>query len=182
MECCCRPTSLPHIIAGQWLNQTQNAAITWCNRPPPPVESTQEQAQTNARLSETARAVAAYVAACATAIPIAVGAGLGANRSPLLRPLGKFAPYPAVALANVVNTCMMRSDDLVSGVPVTTDGADTTVLRSGDPSLRDSGRYATPHSRGLSFRWQTLSQHLSLWRGSGVCWGRRDDHGAFLYR
>lgn len=126
-----RPTSLPHIIAGQWLNQTQNAAITWCNRPPPPVESTQERAQTNARLSETARAVSAYVAACATAIPIAVGAGLGANRSPLLRPLGKFAPYPAVALANVVNTCMMRSDDLVSGVPVTTDGADTSSAALG---------------------------------------------------
>merc|ERR1712166_225217 len=27
------PTSLPHIIAGQWLNQTQNAVITWYNRP-----------------------------------------------------------------------------------------------------------------------------------------------------
>ena len=126
--------------------------------------------------------MSAYVAACATAIPIAVGAGLGANRSPLLRPLGKFAPYPAVALANVVNTCMMRSDDLVSGVPVTTDGADTSSAAlgrsvvAGQRAVRD-----TALTRTL-FRWQTLSQHLSLWRGSSVCWGRRDDHGAFLYR
>lgn len=102
-----RPTSLPHIVIGQWLNQTQNAAITWFNRPPVSNGST-----------STVSALVAYVAACAAAIPIAVGAGIGARRSRLLRRLGKFAPYPAVACANVVNTCMMRSDDLRTGVPL----------------------------------------------------------------
>ena len=107
-----RPTSLPHIVIGQWLNQTQNAAITWFNRPAVP------EAVGHAGSADTVGALVAYVAACAAAIPIAVGAGIGAHRSRLLRPLGKFAPYPAVACANVVNTCMMRSDDLRSGVPL----------------------------------------------------------------
>jgi hypothetical protein len=114
-----RPTSLPHIVAGQWLNQTQNAAITWSNRPP-------NRAEEGGTIGH---AFVAYAVACLTAIPIAVGAGIGAQRSRLLRPLGRFAPYPAVALANVVNTMMMRWDDLQNGVPVM-DGSGAVIDRS----------------------------------------------------
>merc|ERR1712224_705720 len=106
------PTSLPRIVIGQWLNQTQNAAITWYNRPHCKAFDTGKE-NLNPR-----RALAAYCAACATAIPVAVGAGLASQRSLFLKPFARFAPYPGVVLANVLNTCMMRSDDLCNGVAV----------------------------------------------------------------
>ena len=121
------PTSLPRIIIGQWLNQTQNAVITWYNRP------ATSGGGNGAPADETSIcAAAAYCAACATAIPIAVGSGLAAQRIGFLRPFARFAPYPGVALANVMNTGMMRSDDLLSGVPVyCSEGSEATEPRAG---------------------------------------------------
>ena len=118
------PTSIPRIVIGQWLNQTQNAVITWYNRPHvahdnrPDGPDGSHSSSDSALANDTNRATAAYCAACAVAIPTAVGSGLLARRSALLRPLAMFAPYPGVALANVLNTCMMRSTDLRQGVPV----------------------------------------------------------------
>ena len=145
------PTSLLRIVAGQWANQTQNAAITWSNRPP----ATPKEAAvaslgtaggtgavgTSGAYSDDARAIGAYCASCLTAIPIAVGAAFGAHRSSLLRPLGRFAPYPAVALANTVNTMMMRSDDWMHGVTLqyadgTSVGGSSRV--AGQRAVRDT--------------------------------------------
>ena len=144
-----RPTSLPHIVFGQWLNQTQNAAVTWSNRPPETPAADAAAADASSR--GDMRALAAYCAACATAIPIAVGAAFGANRSAWLKPLGKFAPYPAVALANTVNTGMMRADDLRHGVPLRLEGDPL----GGDNSL-GSSRLAGQRAVGETALTRTL--------------------------
>ena len=105
------PTSLPRIIVGQWLNQTQNAVVTWYNRP-------RTSSSQDVRNADEVWAVSAYLGACAVAIPVAVASGLAAQRSSMLKPFGRFAPFPGVVLANVLNTCVMRSADLSSGIPL----------------------------------------------------------------
>ena len=102
------PTSLLRIVLGQWLNQTQNAAITWFNRP----------SSSDSTGNANRQAAAAYAMACATAIPVAVAAGFAAQRVSFLKPFSRFAPYPGVAMANVMNTGMMRGNDLREGVHV----------------------------------------------------------------
>lgn len=102
------PSSVIRIVIGQWLNQTLNALITYNNRPPSLGSGDAGQ--------DDQRAAAAYLAACAAAIPIAVGSALAAQR--FAPTFARFAPYPGVALANTVNTCLMRSEDWREGLPV----------------------------------------------------------------
>ena len=114
-----RPFSLPHIFIGQWLNQTQNAAITWCNRSSSSSSGKNDNDDSgNSGNASQSKFMYAYTAACATAIPIGVASALLAKRSALLRPLARFAAYPGVAAANIVNTCTMRLDDLTVGLPL----------------------------------------------------------------
>ena len=125
------PTSVLRIVVGQWLNQTLNAVITYNNRPPALDGGEDGQADQ--------RAAAAYLAACATAIPIAVGSALAAQRLALLRPFARFAPYPGVALANTVNTCLMRGDDLREGLPVYSAAATSSRRARGAKMLAAAG-------------------------------------------
>ena len=143
-----RPFSLPHIFIGQWLNQTQNAAITWCNRSSSSSsegsdgsgKSGSENSASGTDGSGQSKFLYAYAAACATAIPIGVASALAAKRSALLRPLARFAAYPGVAVANIVNTCTMRIDDLTIGLPLL--DAPSCGAQVGECSSTEAGRRA----------------------------------------
>ena len=111
------PTCTRRIVFGQWLNQTHLAGVTWCNR----------GASAEGDGPSTAVVAASYIGALVTAIPIAVGGGKLSQRSPLLKPFARFAPYPAVALANFLGSACMRSSDA-------TRGALTAARRSVDSS------------------------------------------------
>eukprot|EP00035_Acanthoeca_spectabilis_P031613 m.15004 g.15004 ORF g.15004 m.15004 type:complete len:337 (-) comp4859_c0_seq1:185-1195(-) len=104
------PTCIRRIAFGQWLNQTHLAGATWCNR-----GASDDSGDGG---PSSAAIFASYVAALAVAIPIGVGGGWLCHRSKLLAPLSRFAPYPAVALANCMGTLCMRSTDMTRGIPV----------------------------------------------------------------
>jgi len=114
------PTCIRRIAFGQWLNQTHLAGITWFNR-----------GASDADGGPGALTVAAsYVAALATAIPIAVVGGRLSQQVQFLKPFARFAPYPAVATANFLGCACMRSTDLTRGVAVT-DPRDRTATPLG---------------------------------------------------
>ena len=71
-----RPTSVAHIFPGQWMNQTHLAGGTYMN----------SQSEGSVGASHWATMGKAYFTACATAIPIAVGAAVAAQRVAWLRP------------------------------------------------------------------------------------------------
>jgi hypothetical protein len=52
-----------------------------------------------------------------------MGAARACAKMPFLRPIAAYAPYPAVALANVFNTYLVRRHETVSGVAVHVGGA-----------------------------------------------------------
>ena len=106
------PTSLPLFAFGHWLNQSHLASVSYFNRPEgraPPVE----------------RLGAAYAAAIGSAVGIFVGWKRAVARFPVFAGLGIFAPYPAAAGANVVNTLMMRLQELDDGVAVVDESGAT---------------------------------------------------------
>ena len=115
-----------------------------------PVESTQERAQTNARLSECP---------CSVGIrrslrdnhPDCCWRWLRCITDRRCRPLvNSLHILPSRLPTWSIHAC---DDDLVLVCLSRLTAHEQCA--PGDPSLRDSGRYATPHSRGLSFRWQT---------------------------
>lgn len=127
------PTCIRRIMFGQWLNQTHLAGVTWFNRGAAGGEDG----------PDAATVAGSYLGALATAIPIAVGGGRLSQRIALLRPLARFAPFPAVALANVLGCACMRSSDTTRGVRVrdSADNAGAPLGRSaaaGSQAVRDT--------------------------------------------
>lgn len=102
--------TLVSTIFWQWLNQSHNACVNYCNR--------------NASKPSTASMfVTGYLGAVTSAVSIAVGLNVlirKANRfSPTTRVLvQRFIPFPAVASANVCNVVLMRHSELEEGISV----------------------------------------------------------------
>lgn len=111
------PTSTPLFAFGHWLNQTHLAAVSYYNRPPgrPPADA--------------ATLGVAYGGAIASALGVVVGWKALAARVPALGRAGIFAPYPAAAAANMVNTAVIRGDELATGIDVE-DSSGAVVGRS----------------------------------------------------
>ncbi|KAM6961095.1 sideroflexin-5a [Aplochiton taeniatus] len=102
--------TLVSTIFWQWLNQSHNACVNYCNR--------------NASKPTPAFTfVQGYLGAVTSAVSIAVGLNVliqKANRfSPASRVLvQRFIPFPAVASANVCNVVLMRHSELEEGISV----------------------------------------------------------------
>ena len=102
------PTSLPLFAAGHWLNQSHLASVSYFNRPP-------------GKPAPLWRLGSAYCAAIGSAIGVFLAWKRVVVRFPALAGLGIFAPYPAAAGANMVNTVVMRFQELEDGVEVFDD-------------------------------------------------------------
>lgn len=94
----------------QWLNQSHNAAVNYCNR------NATNPTPTDVFLT-------GYVGAIASAMTIAGGLTSLIPRLPLLSVgvksfLLRFVPFPAVATANVCNVVLMRMNELKEGIIV----------------------------------------------------------------
>lgn len=109
------PTCIRRIIFGHWLNQTHLAGVTWFNR----------GADDNQAGPNRVTVFSSYIFALATAIPIAVGGGRLSQQIQFLKPLARFAPYPAVAAANFLGCACMRSTDVTRGIMVMEPGQGT---------------------------------------------------------
>ncbi|XP_067657068.1 sideroflexin-5-like [Haliotis asinina] len=102
--------SLFHTIFWQWLNQSHNACINFCNR-----NATKE--------TPTSRFLIGYCGAVTSAVSIAVGLNLLIKRAHKFRPATKllikrFIPFPAVATASTCNVLLMRNFELSEGIEV----------------------------------------------------------------
>ncbi|XP_056327460.1 LOW QUALITY PROTEIN: sideroflexin-5a [Danio aesculapii] len=100
-------------IFWQWLNQSHNACVNYCNRnatKPTPISTFFQ----------------GYLGAVSSAVTIAVGLNVLIKRaehfSPATRILvQRFIPFPAVASANVCNVLLMRHTELSKGISVLDD-------------------------------------------------------------
>ncbi|XP_065153177.1 sideroflexin-5a isoform X1 [Paramisgurnus dabryanus] len=105
--------TLASTIFWQWLNQSHNACVNYCNRnatKPTPMSTFFQ----------------GYLGAVSSAVTIAVGLNILIKRaehfSPTTRLLvQRFIPFPAVASANVCNVLLMRHTELSEGISVLDD-------------------------------------------------------------
>ncbi|XP_066535673.1 sideroflexin-5a [Hoplias malabaricus] len=102
--------TLASTIFWQWLNQSHNACVNYCNR----------NASKPAPFSKFFQG---YLGAVSSAVTIAVGLNVLIQRaegfSPVTRLLiQRFIPFPAVATANVCNVLLMRHSELSEGISV----------------------------------------------------------------
>ncbi|XP_070776137.1 sideroflexin-5a [Enoplosus armatus] len=105
--------TLASTIFWQWLNQSHNACVNYCNR----------NASKPAPFTKFAQG---YLGAVTSAVSIAVGLNLliqkASRFSPTTRLLvQRFIPFPAVASANVCNVVLMRHSELSEGISVLDD-------------------------------------------------------------
>ncbi|XP_026997975.1 LOW QUALITY PROTEIN: sideroflexin-5a [Tachysurus fulvidraco] len=105
--------TLASTIFWQWLNQSHNACVNYCNR----------KASKSTGMSKFFQG---YLGAVSSAVTIAVGLNVLIRRadhfSPATRLLvQKFIPFPAVACANVCNVLLMRHSELSEGISVLDD-------------------------------------------------------------
>jgi tricarboxylate carrier len=110
-------SSLLNTAFWQWLNQSHNACVNYCNRPISSTEDFQLQSF-----------LKGYAVAVGSAASIAMGLELliRNNKNPATqRLLKRFVPYPAVATANVMNILFMRRSELDKGIMVrSSDGTE----------------------------------------------------------
>uniref|UniRef100_H2YZY8 Sidoreflexin n=1 Tax=Ciona savignyi TaxID=51511 RepID=H2YZY8_CIOSA len=110
--------TLVSTVFWQWLNQSHNACVNYCNR----------NATQNTSMSDF---ISGYVGAVSSAVGIALGLNALVKRSTKLSPLTRslvqrFVPFPAVATASVCNVVLMRHSELSTGIEVT-DANDNVV-------------------------------------------------------
>ncbi|KAM3594120.1 uncharacterized protein V6R79_002622 [Siganus canaliculatus] len=115
-------------IFWQWLNQSHNACVNYCNR-------------NASKPAPASRFVQGYLGAVTSAVSIAVALNVlvqRANRfSPTTRLLvQRFIPFPAVASANVANVVLMRHSELSEGISVL----------DGDGNVVGTSRVAARHA------------------------------------
>ncbi|KAM9841999.1 sideroflexin-5a isoform 1-T2 [Aulostomus maculatus] len=97
----------------QWLNQSHNACVNYCNR-------------NASKPTSASKFIQGYVGAVTSAVSIAVGLSVFIQKarsfSPTTRLLvQRFIPFPAVASANVCNVVLMRHSELSEGIRVLDD-------------------------------------------------------------
>ncbi|XP_075963278.1 sideroflexin-5a isoform X5 [Anarhichas minor] len=105
--------TLVSTIFWQWLNQSHNACVNYCNR-------------NASKPAPVSRFFQGYLGAVTSAVSIAVGLNLliqkASRFSPTTRLLvQRFIPFPAVATANVCNVVLMRHSELSEGISVLDD-------------------------------------------------------------
>jgi len=94
----------------QWLNQSHNACVNYCNR-----NASQETSMTDF--------LTGYVGAVTSAVGIAVGIQILIRKSTHLKPatqtlIRRLIPFPATATASVCNVVLMRKKELSTGIQV----------------------------------------------------------------
>ena len=104
------PTSIVATGLFQWLNQTVNASVNYCNGSALAGGPDAQQIF-----------LQGYVGACSAAVAISMGFSAAMARLPqehIIRRFKAYAPYPAVAGANVLNTILVRQHELKDGIEV----------------------------------------------------------------
>ncbi|XP_034015869.1 sideroflexin-5a isoform X3 [Thalassophryne amazonica] len=102
--------TLASTVFWQWLNQSHNACVNYCNR-------------NASKPAPLAKFVQGYLGAVTTAVSIAVGLNVLIQKANHFSPATKllvqrFIPFPAVASANVCNVVLMRHTELSEGISV----------------------------------------------------------------
>uniref|UniRef100_A0A3Q0RBP6 Sideroflexin 5a n=1 Tax=Amphilophus citrinellus TaxID=61819 RepID=A0A3Q0RBP6_AMPCI len=102
--------TLVSTVFWQWLNQSHNACVNYCNR-------------NASKPAPASKFLQGYLGAVTSAVSIAVGLNVLIQRashfSPTTRLLvQRFIPFPAVASANVCNVVLMRHSELSEGISV----------------------------------------------------------------
>ncbi|KAG7266140.1 hypothetical protein CRUP_016388, partial [Coryphaenoides rupestris] len=105
--------SLASTVFWQWLNQSHNACVNYCNR-------------NASKSTETSKFFQGYAGAVSSAVSIAVALRLLVQRAERFSPttrllVQRFIPFPAVASANVCNVVLMRHAELSEGISVLDD-------------------------------------------------------------
>lgn len=105
--------TLASTIFWQWLNQSHNACVNYCNR-------------NASKPAPGSRFFQGYLGAVTSAVSIAVGLNLFIQKAGRFSPTSRllvqrFIPFPAVATANVCNVVLMRHSELSEGVSVLDD-------------------------------------------------------------
>ncbi|XP_072532982.1 sideroflexin-5a isoform X2 [Salminus brasiliensis] len=102
--------TLVSTIFWQWLNQSHNACVNYCNR-------------NASKPTPFSKFFQGYLGAVSSAVTIAVGLNVLVKRAERFSPatrllVQRFIPFPAVATANVCNVLLMRHSELSEGISV----------------------------------------------------------------
>nr|XP_020459883.1 sideroflexin-5 [Monopterus albus] len=102
--------TLVSTVFWQWLNQSHNACVNYCNR-------------NASKPAPVSKFVQGYFGAVTSAVSIAVGLNVLIQKASRLSPntrllVQRFVPFPAVASANVCNVVLMRHSELSEGISV----------------------------------------------------------------
>ncbi|XP_049452101.1 sideroflexin-5a [Epinephelus fuscoguttatus] len=105
--------TLVSTVFWQWLNQSHNACVNYCNR-------------NASKPAAASKFVQGYLGAVTSAVSIAVGLNVLIQRASSFSPttrllVQRFIPFPAVASANVCNVVLMRHSELSEGISVLDD-------------------------------------------------------------
>ncbi|KAM9777850.1 sideroflexin-5a isoform 2-T2 [Neosynchiropus ocellatus] len=100
-------------IFWQWLNQSHNACVNYCNR-------------NASKPTSASKFLQGYLGAVTSAVSIAVGLNVLIQKAERFSPasrllIQRFIPFPAVASANVCNVVLMRHSELSEGIAVLDD-------------------------------------------------------------
>ncbi|XP_049337693.1 sideroflexin-5a isoform X2 [Astyanax mexicanus] len=105
-----RNQTLASTIFWQWLNQSHNACVNYCNR-------------NASKPTPFSKFFQGYLGAVSSAVTIAVGLNVLVKRADRFSPatrllVQRFIPFPAVASANVCNVLLMCHSELSEGISV----------------------------------------------------------------
>ncbi|KAM8834373.1 sideroflexin-5a [Synchiropus picturatus] len=100
-------------LSPQWLNQSHNACVNYCNR-------------NASKPTSASKFLQGYLGAVTSAVSIAVGLNVLIQKAKRFSPasrllIQRFIPFPAVASANVCNVVLMRHSELSEGIAVLDD-------------------------------------------------------------
>uniref|UniRef100_A0A8C9S713 Sidoreflexin n=1 Tax=Scleropages formosus TaxID=113540 RepID=A0A8C9S713_SCLFO len=102
--------TLGSTVFWQWLNQSHNACVNYCNR-------------NASKPTPTSKFLQGYVGAVTSAVSIAVGLNVLIEKASRFNPatrmmVQRLVPFPAVASANICNVGLMRHSELEEGIDV----------------------------------------------------------------
>lgn len=132
--------STPALLFWSWANQSQNALVNYFNR------NTSSGALSNETL------VKSYAAAVGSALLVAFGLATAIQKkypADKAKQLLRWVAFPSAVVASSLNCYIVRSPEIATGVPLTSEGGENVLPGSTSQVAAALGVYSTTASRAI---------------------------------